>query len=54
MQVPWPLQLTPAHDGADGSKLSLGTTDRLSAVWGTGPDEVFVVGYYGTILRHGY
>jgi hypothetical protein len=32
--------------------MSRGTTDDLSGIWGSGPNDVWAVGEYRTILQH--
>ena len=45
------LILHSANDGQTWSPQTSGTTDGLSAVWGTGPDDIFAVGSFGVILH---
>src|SRR5262249_48950073 len=40
-----------ANHGGSWEAQSSGTSARLSAVWGSGPDNVFVVGQHGTVLH---
>jgi hypothetical protein len=39
-------------DGGAWSISCLPTKDSLTGVWGSGPGDVWAVGYNGTILHH--
>jgi hypothetical protein len=38
-------------DGKTWTAVASGTTADLASVWGSGPDDVWSVGWDGTILR---
>lgn len=42
----------PGGVESDWAKMESGTTEDLSGVWGTGPNDVFAVGGAGTILHY--
>lgn len=44
--------LTSSNGGSSWSSESTGTDKNLYAVWGAGPDAVYLVGESGVILRH--
>lgn len=50
--VPGPAAEPPALPKLNWDKMDSGTTERLEAVWGTGPDRVIAVGNYVALLEY--
>jgi len=46
------LQLRTLNGGLSWSKMSSGTSEKLTDVWGSSGSDVFAVGYNGTILHY--
>ena len=40
------------YDGTAWSEMTSGTSERLRAVWGLSPDDVYAAGENGTILHY--